>query len=393
MQMAVLEEAFRHTYGYAPTFLARAPGRVNLIGEHTDYNDGLVLPMAIDREAVVVGAPRDDNVVNLFSLHYNEKLSFDLGTIARRQEHHWSHYVLGVADALLRAGHTLKGFDGVLGSDVPIGSGLSSSAAVELATLMAFAAATPSLQLSPLDAARLAQRAENCFVGVQCGLMDQLIAALGRAGHALLIDCRTLAHQPVPLPEGYTVVIIDTAAPRALASSAYNERRAQCEQAARLLGVPALRDVSPEELARRQTELPPLLARRARHVVRENQRVLQAVEALRAGDVAELGALMNQSHDSLRDDYEVSSPALDAAVEIARATDGVLGARMTGAGFGGCAIALAAQACVPALTTNLLAHYPKRTGLTPRLYPCSASDGATWHRLDDRLRQHSLHPC
>jgi len=213
-------------------------------------------------------------------------------------------------------------------------------------------------------------------------LMDQLIAALGQAGHALWIDCRTLDHQAVPLPAVHTVLVVDTAAPRSLAASAYNARRAECEQAAQTLGVRALRDVSPAELDLRLADLSPVVARRARHVVRENQRVLEAVAALRQGDLPTFGELMNQSHDSLRDDYEVSSPALDAVVDIARATPGVLGARMTGAGFGGCAIALVRDDCAPILAERIRELYPRRTGLTPRVYPCLASDGASWCRLE-----------
>jgi len=355
---------------------------VNLIGEHTDYNDGFVLPMAIDREVAVVGAPRDDRRIRLYALNFDDEADFALDQLQRSEPADWSDYPRGVAWALQEAGFDLAGFDGVLYGDVPIGSGLSSSAAIEMAVFMAFAACQPALAgLDRVRAAKLAQRAENAFVGVNCGIMDQFVSALGQAGHALFIDCRSLDYAPVPMPGGTAVVVVDTAAPRSLAASAYNERRAQCEAAARLLGVPALRDLSPEIFAQRRAALPALVAQRAEHVIYENRRVLDAVAALRAGDVATFGRLMNESHDSLRDLYEVSSAELDAVVEIARGVSGVYGARMTGAGFGGCAIALAEQTAVDALRDAVMREYPARTGRQPSIYVCTANDGASWRLL------------
>ncbi|MCS6774154.1 MAG: galactokinase, partial [Thermoflexales bacterium] len=272
---------FERTFGAAPSFLAHAPGRVNLIGEHTDYNEGFVLPVAIDRSVRIYGRPRVGQHVRLYSLNFDQLAEFDLDDIRPSSHAPWSNYCRGVAWSLREAGHTLVGFDGVVYGDVPVGSGLSSSAAIEMATLAAFQAATPGLEIDPPMAARLAQRAENEFVGVKCGIMDQLIAALGRAGHALLIDCRSLEYQPVPLPSEVTLLVIDTAAPRSLAASAYNERRAQCEQAAQLLGVKALRDLSPAVFESHRSLLTELLAKRATHVVYENARVLEAVEAMR----------------------------------------------------------------------------------------------------------------
>lgn len=392
---ARLTTRFTEIFGRPPTFLARAPGRVNLIGEHTDYSDGFVLPMAINRDLVIVGAPRNDRAVRLHSANFDDATAFTLDHIEKMEAHAWSNYARGVAHVLQQAGFGLCGFDGLMHGDVPIGSGLSSSAAAEMATVMAFAAAeattaAPSRSaaadkslttLDAVQAARLAQRAENEFVGVNCGIMDQFISALGLAGHALFIDCRSLAYAPVPMPDGVTVLVVDTSAPRSLAASAYNERRAQCEAVARAFGAPALRDVSIEAFERRRGELPEPLARRAAHVIYENQRVLDAVAAMRAGDVATLGALMNQSHDSLRDWYEVSSAELDAVVDIARALPGVYGARMTGAGFGGCAIALVANDHVGALTNALAQEYPRRTGREPKIYACVASAGASWSAL------------
>ncbi|MFN4293512.1 MAG: galactokinase [Thermoflexales bacterium] len=385
MNVADLAGHFMQTFGRQPAFVARAPGRVNLIGEHTDYNDGFVLPMAIDRDVTIVGASRDDRVVRLRSVNFGDEVSFALDCIEKARDGAWSNYARGVADVLQRSGFALCGFDGVIYGEVPIGSGLSSSAAIEMATLMAFAAAgarvAMPLALDGAQAARLAQRAENEFVGVNCGIMDQFIASLGKAGHALFIDCRSLAYELTPMPKGVTVLVVDTSAPRSLAASAYNERRAQCEAAARLLGAPALRDVSVETFEQRRGELPDLLARRAAHVIYENRRVLDAVAALRANNVATFGRLMNQSHASLRDEYEVSSKELDAVVEIAQRVPGVHGARMTGAGFGGCAIALVDDAQVGALTQAVLHEYPRRTGREPKVYACVASDGASWRTL------------
>jgi galactokinase len=379
---AALISRFEQRFGHRPAFLSRAPGRVNLIGEHTDYNDGFVLPMAINREVAVVGAPRDDRRIRLYALNFDDEACFALDQLQRGEPADWSDYPRGVAWALQEAGFDLVGFDGVLYGDVPIGSGLSSSAAIEMAVFMAFAACQPALAgLDRVRAAKLAQRAENAFVGVNCGIMDQFVSALGQAGHALFIDCRSLDYAPVRMPVGTAVVIVDTAAPRSLAASAYNERRAQCEAAARMLGIPALRDLSPEIFAQRRAALPALVAQRAEHVIYENQRVLDAVAALRAGDVATFGRLMNESHDSLRDLYEVSSAELDAVVEIARGVSGVYGARMTGAGFGGCAIALAEQTAVDALRDAVMREYPARTGRQPSIYVCTASDGASWRLL------------
>jgi galactokinase len=379
---AALISRFEQRFGHRPAFLARAPGRVNLIGEHTDYNDGFVLPMAIDREVAVVGAPRDDRRIRLYALNFDDEACFALDQLQRGEPADWSDYPRGVAWALQEAGFDLVGFDGVLYGDVPIGSGLSSSAAIEMAVFMAFTACQPALAgLDRVRAAKLAQRAENAFVGVNCGIMDQFVSALGQAGHALFIDCRSLDYAPVRMPVGTAVVIVDTAAPRSLAASAYNERRAQCEAAARMLGIPALRDLSPEIFAQRRAALPALVAQRAEHVIYENQRVLDAVAALRAGDVATFGRLMNESHDSLRDLYEVSSAELDAVVEIARGVSGVYGARMTGAGFGGCAIALAEQTAIDALRDAVMREYPARTGRQPSIYICTASDGASWRLL------------
>ncbi len=382
MNITDLQTRFHAKFGYAPTFVARAPGRVNLIGEHTDYNDGFVLPMAIDRDVTYVGATRNDAIVRIDSANFDAITQFSLSDIQHAKDDDWSNYARGVASVVQKSGHVLSGFDAVLWGDVPIASGLSSSAATEMATLMAFDAARPGrLGINGVDGAKFAQSAERNFVGVNCGIMDQFISSLGKAGHALLIDCRSLAYELVPLPEEAAVLIVDTSAPRTLAGSAYNERFAQCQSAAKTFGVAALRDVTPAEFERRRGELSDLVARRVEHVVYESPRTQEAVQAMRAGDLVRLGQLMNQSHDSLRDLYEVSSLELDSVVNITRMVKGVFGARMTGAGFGGCAIALVRNEALEAAKQAVLAEYPRLTGRQPKVYGCVASDGASWQAI------------
>ncbi len=371
--------AFREELGGAPALLVRAPGRVNLLGEHTDYNEGVVLPMAIERAVWIALRPRPQATVRALSLTF-EPVEFALDALEPGQGPAWGEYLKGVAWALQEAGYSLQGWEGVVGGDVPIGAGLSSSAALEVAAARAFAAVSGwSWQARRM--AQLAQRAENHWVGVHCGIMDQLTVAAGRAGHALLIDCRTLEVQPVPLPLGVTVVILDTGTRRGLRTSAYNERRAACQEAARLLGVPTLRDVTMEQFLARAGRLAEPLRRRARHVIGENERVLQAVAAMRRGDVAALGRLLEAGHASLRDDFEVSSPALDAIVACARQAEGCYGARMTGAGFGGCAVALVEGRAVDAFIPAVSRCYQAATGRRPALYPCRPAEGVEVHDL------------
>ncbi len=365
---------FTRRFGEPPRWIVRSPGRVNLIGEHTDYNDGFVLPLAIDRAIWIGLRPRSDGRVAVYSVNFGQVAEFRLDQL-QHQKGHWIEYLQGVAWSLQEAGLALAGWEGVLLGDVPVGAGLSSSAALEVATARAFAAVTP-LEWLPIPMAQLAQRAENQWVGVNCGIMDQLIAALGRAGHALLIDCRSLDNQPVPLPPGVSVAILDTATRRGLANSAYNERRACCEAAARLFGVKALRDVDLDGFHALASRLDERTRRRARHVITENHRTLRAAQAMQRGDAPALGRLMNQSHQSLRDDYEVSSEALDAMVDAARAHPACLGARMTGAGFGGCAVALVESHAAEDFVCSVSADYQRRTGHTPTLYVCQADDGA-----------------
>lgn len=365
---------FSSRFGHPPRWIVRAPGRVNLIGEHTDYNDGFVLPLAIDRAVWIALRPRDDRRVVVHSLDYNETSEFSLDQLAKGNPS-WIEYLKGVAWSLSQAGHKLRGWEGVMRGDVPLGAGLSSSAALELATARAFAAAS-DLAWEPATMAKLGQKAENQWVGVNCGIMDQLISAAGQAAHALLIDCRSLASRAVPFPAGIAVVVLDTATRRGLVDSAYNDRRAQCEAAAKFFGVRALRDVSLATFQRREAELDEPIRSRARHVITENHRTEAAAEAMIRGDVDGLGQLMNQSHVSLRDDYQVSSAALDAMVEAAQRHPACRGARMTGAGFGGCAVAIVNAAEADSFVQAVSADYAQQTGHTPTLYVCQATNGA-----------------
>ena len=375
----VVTQSFVDRYGQSPVCVVRAPGRVNLIGEHTDYNDGFVLPMAIDRSAWIALRPRADSKVVATSLDFEETREFELGSLqdglGQPKAEGWIEYLKGTAWALQDAGLRLSGWEGVVAGDVPIGAGLSSSAALEIATARAFVALSGAeWQAGPM--ALLAQKAENRWVGVNCGIMDQLISAAAVEGCALLIDCRSLATTPTPLPPAAAVVVLDTATRRGLVDSAYNERRAQCQAAAKHFGVKALRDVSSAQLAGHASELDPTTLKRARHVVSENERTLAAAAAMRRGDAKALGHLMDQSHESLRLDFEVTNEALNVMVARARSTNGCLGARMTGAGFGGCAVALVAENAAEAFVRQVSAGYAEATNLPVQAYVCRPAAGA-----------------
>lgn len=373
MVKAQVIHRFRKRYGEEPAFLVRAPGRVNLIGEHTDYNDGFVLPIAIDRAIWIALRPRTDQHVAAYSLDYEEVSAFDLHHLTHEAAG-WGEYVKGVAWALQEEGHHLAGWDGIIGGDVPRGAGLSSSAALELAVARAFAA-TSNLTWNPTAMARLGQRVENEWIGVHCGIMDQMAVAHACEGTALLIDCRTLATQSVLLPDQATVAVLDTGTRRGLVDSAYNERRARCEQAARFFGVPALRDVDLATFKEKADSFDAVTRRRARHVITENARTLDAVEALRDGEATRFGALMNASHASLRDDFEVSSRELDIMANLAQAHPACYGARMTGAGFGGCGVALIETQEAVVFAEDIAEKYRTRTDLVPNIYLCRASAG------------------
>jgi galactokinase len=369
-----ITEHFSRRFGQPPRWVVRAPGRVNLIGEHTDYNDGFVLPLAIDRAIWIALRPRDDGRVVVHSIDYHESKDFSLDDL-KDEKAGWIEYLKGVVWCLREAGHALAGWEGVMAGDVPLGAGLSSSAALEMATARAMAALA-GLPWEPSRMALLGQRAENRWIGVNCGIMDQMISASGKAGHAMLLDCRTLEARFAPLPPQVAVVVLDTGTRRGLVDSAYNERRSQCEAAARFFGVKALRDVTPAMFEDKAAGLDETTRRRARHVVTEDARTLQAVEAMDRGDVARLGQLMNQSHVSLRDDYEVCNDALNTMVEIAQSHGDCFGARMTGAGFGGCAVAIVRAEAANEFAATTAAAYQARSGCRPAVYVCHATDGA-----------------
>ncbi len=369
---------FTARFGRPPAIVVRAPGRVNLLGEHTDYNEGFVLPVAIDYAAWLAAAPTPEPVAHVVALDLQTEASFPLPDVPPPTGD-WADYPRGVAWALAERGAAPCGIQATLTSNVPIGGGLSSSAAVEVAFAWAWRA-LGNLPLSRSDVALLCQRAENGYVGVRCGIMDQMAAACGQAGHALCLDCRTLEVQPVPLPPGATIVVADSGVRRELAASEYNRRRQQCEEAVRILSahlpdIRALRDVSPEDFARLQYHLPELLRKRTRHVVSENARVLAAAAALQRGDLPHLGQAMRLCHQSLRDDYEVSAPELDLLAETAWQVPGCYGARLTGAGFGGCVIALTTPQAVDGLTAALQSAYQTRFDRRPTVTVCHSADG------------------
>jgi galactokinase len=400
--------------------MVRAPGRVNLIGEHTDYNDGYVLPVAIDRSILMAAAPRPDRRVVLHALDFCQRTEFSLDDIRHSDQHSWSNYQRGVALFLQERGFELLGVNAVISGDIPVGSGLSSSAAVEVAAAYTWQVLS-GFSLSRVELALLCQRAENEFVGIKCGIMDQFISALGQRDHALLIDCRTLEHEAVRLgasedsiaraglqirrgaeqraerlhlehevvkqgsgeslpPPPATIVVCDTMKRRGLVDSEYNARRRDCEEGVRLLQkrlpeIEALRDVSPSQFERYQGDLPEVVRRRCRHIVYENERVLQSVEALKRGDLATFGRLMNESHVSLRDDYQVSCRELNVMVEVAWQVEGVYGSRLTGAGFGGCTVSLVAREAVERFRAHVATEYQAATGIEPQVYACAIEDG------------------
>ena len=373
-----LQEKFRARFG---TFSAvyRAPGRVNLIGEHTDYNDGFVLPAAIEFHCWVATAPRTDKELVLHSENFNETVETNLDSISARGKNHWSNYPLGIAWALRSGGKRLVGANLLISGDIPLGAGLSSSAAIEVA--FGFALLKQSgLTVDLTELARLCQKAENEFVGAHVGIMDQFVSCHGRASHGLLLDCRSLEYKLVKLSSNIQLVICNTMVKHEIGSSQYNVRRAECEQGVRTLrevlpGIRALRDVTLTQLETHRTLLNPTVYSRCRHVITENDRVQSAVRALESRNVHALGSLMHESHRSLRDGYEVSCKELDLIVEIASAQPGVIGARMTGGGFGGCTINLVESPAVESFKQNVAAKYRTQTGLKPEIHVSPAANG------------------
>lgn len=359
-----------------------APGRVNLIGEHTDYNDGFVLPMAIDKEIVMLAQLREDQEVRVYSLDYDAEVIFSLLDLEFEREDFWANYIKGVIDEIKKMDYFLSGMNIIFTGNIPIGSGLSSSAALEVVTAYTIATLN-ELEIKPVEMALLCQRAENNFVGVNCGIMDQYVSRLGQKDNALLIDCRSNEYELVPFSIGdYQVVICNSKVERGLVDSEYNQRREECEKASRYFAeklehrVLALRDVTVEELEREAAGLEELTYRRARHVITENNRVLMAVSALRNNDLKTFGKLMTESHNSLRDDYEVSCQELDLLVELALKQKGVLGARMTGAGFGGCTVNLVHKDHIEDFISNVKQAYDQETGKDMEIYLTWPAAGA-----------------
>jgi galactokinase len=378
--------AYRKRFSQEPRYVARAPGRVNLLGEHVDYNDGFVLPAAIDRATFVAFSPSSTPQTVLVAADFSDEAHFTVDTLAAKTQPDgsslpdWGLYPAGVAWALGGAGLSTPAMQAAFSSDIPRGSGLSSSASIEMAFGVAWSTLgawnLPSMQL-----ALLGQKAENRYVGVNCGIMDQFASACGEPNRLLLLDCRSLEYHSLPLPENILIVVADTSVRRKLSSGGYNERRAACEEAVRLLsrdlpGINALRDVSVESFNRFSRQLPVLVEKRARHIVEEIERTRQAIPLLEQGQMAAFGRLMNACHISLRDLYEVSTPELDTMVEIAQSLPGCLGARLTGAGFGGCTVNLVERNRVDAFARSLGPEYERRTGLHPGIYVCQASGGA-----------------
>ena len=372
--------AFRKTANQAPEAAVYAPGRVNLIGEHTDYNEGYVLPAAVDRGVALAARRVAGDTFTLHAVDLGDSCTFPRGSLQRDPKHPWADYFKGVVWALSNRGINIPACEAAITGDIPQGAGLSSSAAYEVATVLLLRT-LDGFELSSLEVAQLARQAENGFVGVACGIMDQMASTFGEKGRALLLDCRSLARETVALPLGLKIVVAGSGVRHSLASSEYNQRRAECEEGVRILSaslptVHALRDVMPEDLARFLPALPPVVARRCRHVVSENARVGQAVTAMRSGDTDRLKTLMAASHASLRDDYEVSCPELDILVELALALPYCHGARLTGAGFGGSTVNLVEADAIEPFSETIVSGYRQRSGRVAEIHVFEPSAGA-----------------
>ena len=365
---------FQEKFNASPTHIVRAPRRVNLLGEHTDYNDGFVLPMAIEHAVWIALRPRDDEIVTVYAENFDKKESFSLHNLEKGKG--WIEYIKGVAHGLQAQGFALKGWDGVMMGNVPVGAGLSSSAAVENAASRAFSIAS-AFEWDAKRMALIGQHAEGEWVGVKGGVMDQMVSAAAKEGFAFFLDTRSLEIKHIPLPSDIAIVIMDTSTRRGLVDSEYNTRSSECFEAAEKLGVPALRDADLALLNEKRDSLREVVFRRARHVISENQRVLDAIDAMKANDLATLGKLINAGHASLRDDFEVTNDALNQIVEVAQAQPGCYGARMTGAGFGGAAVAIVDQNQVDAFTQAVKTGYKQKSGLDAQLYLSLPSAGTS----------------
>jgi galactokinase len=378
--MEVVAAKYKQVFGREGALTSWAPGRVNLIGEHTDYNEGYVLPLAVDRGIRIAGGAREDRTIRLHSVDYDSTVTFSLNSLTPDSSNRWADYFKGVVDELQKRGIHLNGCDAVIQGDLPRGAGLSSSAALEVASAV-FLQSASGFTIPDIDMVRVAQDAENNFVGLRCGIMDMYASYMGQAGSALRIDCRDLSYQLAPMPKGIKIVVCNTGVARTLAGSAYNERRAECEEGVRILSgflpeICALRDVSPAAFKAHEASLPEVVRKRVRHVVSEDQRVLDTVSAMGHGDLSTLGRLMYESHESLRVDYQVSCKELDELVDIARGCPGVVGARMTGAGFGGCTVALVEEDSVSIFEKKVAQSYRDPLGHPAEVYVFTAADGA-----------------
>ncbi len=374
-------DAFRAVFSAKPEWTCRAPGRVNLMGGHVDYNDGLVLPAAVELEIGLAFRLRSDQMVRIHSVDFDEAAEFDIGDLAPGSVEGWAAYPAGVAWAMSQAGLQLTGLDAAVTGTIPVGGGLSSSAALEICFAAAYRQAA-GLELPNLELAKLGQAAENQFVGVRCGIMDQIASTCAESGHAILLDCRTLELKQIPLPPTLRIVIVDSGVKRELNDSPYNARRGECEEAVRLLAVvdddvAALRDVSPERLGQLMRHLPAPLDRRAHHVVGEIERVRLAAAALEGNEVERFGELLFASHRSLRHDYEVSCDELDSLVELARQAPGVIGARLTGAGFGGCTVNVVSAALADDFVEYVQEGYVRLYGRKPRTWESEPAAGVS----------------
>ncbi len=366
--------------GEEKIFIVRAPGRVNLIGEHTDYNEGFVLPIAINREIIAAFSLRQDRLISLYSSNFSSFCQFCLDRVSCAENVAWANYIKGVIYFLQEKGVKLSGMNMVLEGNIPIGAGLSSSAALEMVTALALQIAN-GFAMKPVEIVKLCQKAENEFVGVNCGIMDQFASLLSEKNRALFLDCRNLEYKLIPLAQEVGIVVCNTGVKRSLAHSKYNERKRECMEGISLLRkflppINALRDVTIDDFEKYKHHLPENIRKRCRHVVYENKRVIESVAALEEGELKKFGALMNESHQSLKDDYEVSCEELEVMVKIAREIDGVLGVRMTGAGFGGCTVNLVEKKSIGQFQKTLIKEYEKETGIQPEIYICQAENGA-----------------
>lgn len=402
-RVSFANEKFKGIFGGTSAFVASAPGRVNLIGEHTDYNDGYVFPVAIDKYLNIAARKRSDGRVRLYALDVNDSYEFRLDTLPSIQQEApaWSHYLIGVASLLQTSERKVSGIDAIITGDVPIGAGLSSSAALSVSAALTFLAANsvsgtseraPQSEVDNKELAALCQRVEHEFAGVNCGIMDQTISLLGQENQALFLDCRSLEHEHVPLNlAAYRIAICNTKVKRELAASEYNKRRAECERGVAILkqglpGISSLRDITLTDFKKHEEELPALTQKRCRYVIEENTRVLDAVAVLKTRhlqtveetdeSLRQFGGLMNASHNGLRDDYEVSCSELDLLTDIARSITGVIGSRMTGAGFGGCTVNIVHRDVLETFQTLVTREYHKQTGIEPEIYLCNVSGGA-----------------